>query len=162
MSYPNIVPCSSPNRRKVKGKRAITCVVIHATATSGLASPKEWLCDPASEVSAHYLMDVDGTIYQLVDDNDVAWHAGVSEWNGQENVNDFSIGIELVNANDGKMPYPEAQLKSLVGLVAEICEVNNITAKDVVGHLDVAPGRKTDPAAFPWDDFRIDLSTQEA
>lgn len=159
--YPNIIPCQSPNRRKVKGKRVISCVVIHATATSGLQSPKQWLCDPASEVSAHYLMDVDGTIYQLVDDNDVAWHAGVSEWNGQENVNDFSIGIELVNANDGKMQYPDDQLKSLIMLVAEICEQNNITAKDVVGHKDIAPGRKTDPANFPWDDFRMDLVRYE-
>lgn len=157
MSYPNIVPCHSPNYRKSKGKRNITCVIIHATATSGLQSPKEWLCDPASQVSAHYLIDVDGTIYQLVDDNDIAWHAGVSEWKGQDNVNNFSIGIELVNANDGKMEYPEEQRTSLCGLVAEICETHNIGASDVVGHLDIAPGRKTDPANFPWDDFRMDL-----
>ena len=162
MSYPDIVPCKSPNYRKCKIDRLVTCVVIHATATSGLESPKEWLCDPASQVSAHFLLDVDGTIYQLVDENDIAWHAGVSEWGGKQNVNDFSIGIELVNANDGKMPYPESQLKSLVGLVADICEFHNITASDVVGHLDIAPGRKTDPANFPWSDFRMDLVSQEA
>lgn len=162
MSFPNIIPCKSPNYRKVNSKRKITCVIIHATATSGIESPKEWLCDPASQVSAHFLLDVDGSIYQLVDDNDIAWHAGVSEWKGQENVNNFSIGIELVNSNDGKMTYPEEQLKSLVCLVAEICEVNNITASDVIGHKDIAPGRKTDPANFPWDDFRLDLASQEA
>lgn len=162
MSYPNIIPCKSPNYRKGPKNRKITCVVLHATATSGLQSPKEWLCDPASQVSSHFLIDLDGTIYQLVDDNDIAWHAGVSEWKGQDNVNDFSIGIELVNANDGKMPYPPEQLSSLVGLVAEICEVNNITATDVIGHRDIAPGRKTDPAGFPFDDFRMDLIKQEA
>lgn len=145
--------CGSPNFRKGNGRK-ITCVVIHATATSGLVSPKEWLCNPASKVSAHYLIGRDGQILQLVHEADIAWHAGQSTWKGKNGVNAFSVGIELVNANDGIMPYPDEQLDSAAALVAGICQEYAIVIEDVVGHLDIAPGRKTDPAAFPWEDFR--------
>ena len=134
--------------------KPISCIILHATATGGVASPLEWLCDPASIVSAHYLIDTDGTIYHLVHEIDAAWHAGVSSWGGESNVNDFSVGIELVNAYDGKMPYSESQLDACVALVRPMMADYNIAPSNVVGHLDIAPGRKTDPAAFPWDSFR--------
>lgn len=137
----------------------ISCVVMHATATSGLDSPKAWLCNPDSKVSAHYLIDLDGTILHLVHESDVAWHAGESEWKGQPNVNAYSVGLELVNSNDEKMEYPEAQLAAAAALVVAICKDYGVKLEDVVGHLDIAPGRKTDPAAFPWDDFRGRLTT---
>jgi N-acetyl-anhydromuramyl-L-alanine amidase AmpD len=66
----------------------------------------------------------------------------------------FSVGIELVNANDGIQEYPQAQLEACAGLTAAICKDYGVKLEDVVGHLDVAPGRKTDPAGFPWEDFR--------
>lgn len=151
---PQIEHCPSPNFRKITYNRKITCVVLHATATSGLESPKDWLTNPDSKVSAHYLIGRDGACFQLVSENDVAWHAGESSWDGQSNVNSFSIGIELVNANDGIMDYSEHQLASCALLVSSICSERNIKPENVIGHLDIAPGRKTDPAGFPWDSFR--------
>lgn len=153
----NVELCPSPNFRKAVGSRPITCVIIHATATSGIDSPKAWLCNPESKVSAHYLIGKDGKTYQLVAENDIAWHAGESAWRGKNNVNAFSIGIELVNANDEKDPYPESQVETCAQLVAAICNGNGIACQDVVGHKDIAPGRKTDPAGFPFDDFRMRL-----
>jgi N-acetylmuramoyl-L-alanine amidase len=151
---PAVRQYTSPNFRKFPQKRKITCVVIHATATKALASPLEWLTIPASHVSAHYLIDVDGTIIQLVDENNVAWHSGESVWKGKAHVNEFSIGIELVNANDGIMPYADLQVEACRALVAAICRERKIKSEDVVGHRDIAPGRKTDPLGFPFDDFR--------
>lgn len=142
----------SPNFHKGRSK-PISCVVIHATATAAVGSPKEWLCDPASKVSAHYLIDRDGSIYHLVHESDIAWHAGQSEWNHEHNVNDFSVGIELVNSNDGVSEYPEPQLASCASLVKAMMLDYNITVNNIVGHRDIAPGRKTDPAAFPWGTF---------
>lgn len=149
--------CPSPNFRHAEGRK-VTCVIIHATATSGLDSPKEWLCDQASRVSAHYLIGLDGKILHLVHESNIAWHAGESEWCGKDDVNAFSVGIELVNSNDGKMPYPEAQLSACASLVKDICADYSIKMEDVIGHMDIAPGRKTDPADFPWEDFRSRLA----
>lgn len=145
----------SPNFKKGGKDRRVTCVVIHATATSGVNSPLEWLCDENSKVSAHYLIDRDGTVYHLVAETDVAWHAGESEWRDRQNVNTFSIGVELVNANDGEQHYPDKQVEACAGLVADACLRHGVRLEDVVGHKDVAPGRKTDPADFPWPDFRV-------
>jgi N-acetylmuramoyl-L-alanine amidase len=154
---PPIQQFPSPNFRKWPNKRKVTCVVIHATATAKLSSPLEWLTIPESKVSAHYLIDLDGGVYQLVDENDVAWHGGQSSWKGKDHVNDFSIGIELVNSNDGIMEYPEPQIEACRSLVASICLERNIASDDVIGHLHIAPGRKPDPANFPWDDFKLRL-----
>lgn len=150
---------SSPNFTRAKDRK-ITCVVIHATATGGLASPLEWLTLPASKVSAHYLIDKDGSIYGLVEEKNIAWHAGESFWQNQAHVNAFSIGIELVNPNDGFYPYPEEQVQACADLVISICRDFAITAQDVIGHKDVALGRKTDPAGFCWDDFRSRLAKE--
>lgn len=148
----------SPNYRKFKKERIITLVVIHATATKGIDSPLEWLCNKASKVSAHYIIGKDGAAHQLVDENDIAWHAGVSEWEGQANVNEFSIGIELVNSNDGLDKYPDIQLDKCAYITSRICIDHEIPIQHVVGHADVAPGRKTDPAGFDWEDFRMRLA----
>lgn len=156
----------SPNFKTGGKGRRISCLVLHATATSGIDSPREWLCNPESEASAHYLVGRDGKILQLVDEDNVAWHAGESRWRGTEyvnpkdgktTVNNRSIGIEMVNSNDGKMPYPPEQVAAVLALAVPICKDYGIKIVDVVGHLDVAPGRKTDPAAFPWDDFKLQL-----
>lgn len=134
--------------------RQISCIILHATATIGKESPLNWLRSPESKVSAHYLIDELGMIFGLVDESNIAWHAGKSEWDNRQNVNNFSIGIELVNPNDGKTEYPFAQLNACADLVAPICKDHNIPIKAVVGHVDIAPGRKNDPLGFPWDQFR--------
>jgi N-acetylmuramoyl-L-alanine amidase len=147
----------SPNFRKGRSKK-ISAVVLHATATPGLDSPLNWLRNPDAKVSAHYLIGRDGATFCLVDEADVAWHAGESEWNGQANVNGFSVGIELVNDNTGKQLYPEAQLAACAELVAAICKDHQLATWDVCRHLDIAPGRKTDPAGFPFDAFKERLA----
>lgn len=150
---------SSPNFTRSKDRR-ISCVVLHATATSGLSSPLEWLTLPKSKASAHYLIDKDGSIINLVGERDIAWHAGESFWDGQAHVNGFSIGIELVNPNDGVYPYPEEQVQACAELVVSICKEYRIESKNVVGHCDIALGRKTDPAGFDWEDFRARLARE--
>jgi len=147
----------SPNFREANG-RAVTCIVLHATATPSLASPLSWLCDPASKVSAHYLIGTDGELYHLVLDNNIAWHAGVSEWKGRESVNSFSVGIEMVNDNTGHMVYPEAQVAACADVVRYLMDEYDVKAEDVVRHADVAPGRKNDPLGFDMAGFRGRLS----
>ena len=146
----------SPNYRSVS-ERPITCIVLHATATPGLQSPLDWLCNPESKVSAHYLIGTDGVLYHLVMDRDIAWHAGESEWKGQKFVNNFSVGIEMVNANDGKMIYSESQVAKCAALVQALKYEFGIKAEDVVRHADIAPGRKNDPLGFDMDAFRARL-----
>lgn len=168
---PSCTPCPSPNFRIPNAPRKITCFVVHATETAGLASPKAWLCnpqtaDPTLRVSAHWLVDRDGTIYELVDPANIAWHAGESQWRGQSNVNAFSVGAELVNLNDGKDPYPDAQLAALAALAHWARANCGLALADFVGHADVVAGKTpekkaarlklhSDPGpAFPWDRFR--------
>lgn len=146
----------SPNFKEVKGRK-ITCVVLHATATSGISSPREWLTTRESKVSAHYLIGKDGQILQLVSEKNVAWHAGESFWNGKPHVNNFSIGIEMVNPNDGFYPFHEEQIQACLNLCVPICKDYDIAVENVVGHCDIALGRKTDPAGFPFGDFRTRL-----
>src|SRR5258708_23563952 len=109
---PKSIWTPSPNFSPRDPGRIISCVVIHATATQGKDSPLEWLCDPQSKVSTHYIIDTLGGIWHLVHEQNIAWHAGESEWDGKSGFNQFSVGIELVNANDGIMPYSDAQLES--------------------------------------------------
>lgn len=154
MERPKTIENWSPNFTPKDPGRDIDCVVLHATAAKEKEGSLAWLCDPASKVSAHYLIDQLGAIYHLVHEQNLAWHAGESELGGRKFVNGFSVGIELVNPNDGKTPYPDAQLDACANLVAAICEEHEIPPNLVVGHLDIAPGRKTDPAGFPWDAFR--------
>jgi len=105
--------------------------------------------DPQREVSAHYLIARDGRIYYLVDELARAWHAGESAWGGNRDLNSASIGIEL--DNNGEEPYAEAQIAALLALLADLTARWSIPAANVLGHGDVAPGRKVDPGAlFPW------------
>ncbi len=145
---------TSPNHSR--RTKPISCFVLHATA-GGLQSSINWLCNPAAQVSSHYVIGKSGTIYQLVPDSEVAWHAGVSAWRGQTNVNEFSIGCELENANTGRDPYPPAQLDALAQLCREKIAQYAIPPENVVRHLDVAVprGRKSDPAGFDWAGFRV-------
>jgi N-acetylmuramoyl-L-alanine amidase len=107
------------------------------------------LCDPAAEVSAHYLIDYDGRVICLVAEAQRAWHAGAGSWRGLGDVNSRSIGIEL--ANNGDEPFPEPQMAALETLLAGILQRWSIPAQGVIGHSDMAPGRKADPGRrFDW------------
>lgn len=107
------------------------------------------LTNPVRKVSSHYLVSRDGRILQLVDDLARAWHAGESYWGGLEDLNSASIGIEL--DNNGREPYPEALIASLLTLLRDIKQRFNIPDANFIGHGDIAPGRKVDPSAlFPW------------
>lgn len=144
----------SPNFTPGSWDRKISAIIIHATATSGLQSPLDWLCNPKSKASCHYMIDLDGRIARLVCEKDISWHAGISAWRDRKNVNMFSVGLELVNLNDGKMEYPKEQIEALVSICVPMCVDYGIGIGDIVGHADVAPGRKNDPLGFPWDEFR--------
>lgn len=143
----------SPNFNERPDNADIDMLVIHYTGMPSAEAAIEWLAHPASRVSAHYLIDEDGRVVRMVEEEKRAWHAGVSHWRGRDNVNDCSIGIELVNPGHewGYRPFPEAQMAALEALAADICARHRIPPTRVVGHADVAPGRKTDPGElFDW------------
>jgi N-acetylmuramoyl-L-alanine amidase len=111
------------------------------------------LVDPAAQVSAHYLIDEDGTVYRMVDETMRAWHAGESAWRGSADVNSRSIGIELANPGHefGYREFPAAQMDALIALARDVLTRHQIPPINVVGHSDVAPLRKTDPGEkFAW------------
>lgn len=143
----------SPNKSLRKSPR-IDMIVIHATA-GNYKSALEWMMNAKSQVSAHYLIGKDGTIAQLVKESLKAWHAGKSQWGTDTDINSISIGIELENANDGKDPYPDEQIQMLAKLCHNIMSFfKDITYERIVGHDQIAPGRKTDPNInFPWIKF---------
>jgi len=139
----------SPNFGERRGGLRPQFVVLHYTAMESCAAASARLCDPAFEVSAHYLLDYDGTVDALVDETARAWHAGAGQWRGLSDMNSRSIGIEL--ANDGFEPFPEAQMAALEGLLAGIMARWSIPPAGIIGHSDMAPGRKSDPGArFDW------------
>jgi N-acetylmuramoyl-L-alanine amidase len=114
------------------------------------------------KVSAHYLVqDNPSKVYQLVDENRRAWHAGVSYWAGATNLNSASIGIEIVNPGFTETPmgrvyapYPKAQMDDVIRLSQEIVARHGIRSDRILGHNDIAPGRKQDPGPeFPWKRF---------
>lgn len=113
------------------------------------ASARARLCDPAAEVSAHWLLLEDGTAEALVAEDRRAWHAGAGSWRGRGDVNSHSIGIEIVNPGD--RPFPAAQMAGLERLLPGIMDRWNIGPEGVIGHSDMAPGRKIDPGPrFDW------------
>ena len=131
----------------------ISMIVLHYTGMKTAVEALDRLCDPAAEVSCHYLVDEDGTITRLVADDKRAWHAGKAHWRGVTDVNSASIGIEIVNPghDHGYRAFPEAQVEAVVRLVAHLKDTYEITRGNIVGHSDVAPLRKRDPGElFPW------------
>ncbi len=134
-------------------RAAVDMVVLHYTGMESAAAALDRLCDPAAEVSAHYLVDEDGSIWRLVREEARAWHAGVASWRGASDVNDRSIGIEIVNPGHefGYRPFPDAQMRAVGTLLADILARHGISPARVVGHSDVAPARKQDPGElFDW------------
>ncbi|MBN1219092.1 MAG: N-acetylmuramoyl-L-alanine amidase [Anaerolineae bacterium] len=157
---PSIEWVGSPNFNRRKSPTDITAITIHATANSTLKGVIDWFNNPNAKVSAHYTIDKDGKTVQHVRDTDRAWHAGQSVWKGRSSCNDYCIGIELVNLNDGVDPYPEAQHKANVELCAYLCHKYNISVDDIMGHLDIAlpVGRKSDPRNYDLDRLRREVA----
>jgi N-acetylmuramoyl-L-alanine amidase len=128
-------------------------IVLHYTGMETGQAALDRLRDPEAKVSAHYLVEEDGRVFRLVPEERRAWHAGVSFWKGRENLNGVSIGIEIVNPGHewGYAPFPEAQVRSVIELVADIRSRWIVADRDIVGHSDIAPDRKEDPGElFPW------------
>jgi N-acetylmuramoyl-L-alanine amidase len=155
------VPSPNWNERKLP----VSMVVLHYTGMESAGAALERMCDPAAEVSAHYMIDEDGTVTQMVDEAKRAWHAGRSYWRGITDVNSASVGIELVNPGHefGYRPFPDAQMDALVPLLAQIVQRHNVPRANVVGHSDIAPARKTDPGElFDWErlaEYKLALPT---
>jgi N-acetylmuramoyl-L-alanine amidase len=148
-----IVECRSPNHDARPEGAAIDILVLHYTGMRDADEALARLCDPEAKVSAHYTIDRDGRIYRHVPEELRAWHAGVSFWAGERNVNARSIGIELVNPGHefGYEPFPKPQISALIDLADGILARHPIPACRVIGHSDVAPARKMDPGElFPW------------
>ena len=148
-----IIERRSPNHDERPAGAAIDILVLHYTGMKTAEEALARLCDPAARVSAHYTIDRDGTIYAHVPEERRAWHAGISWWAGETNVNARSIGIELVNPGHefGYIPFAEPQIAALIELARGIISRHPIPAQRVIGHSDVAPARKTDPGElFPW------------
>lgn len=141
----------SPNFDQRRGPPDM--VVLHYTGMRTAAEALARLCDPEAKVSAHYLIDEDGQATLLVPEERRAWHAGVSVWKGERDINALSIGVELVNPGHdlGYPDFPDAQIEALIGLLNEIRGRWTIPDGRILGHSDVAPARKIDPGEkFPW------------
>lgn len=149
-----IVRLPSPNFDVRAGGAGPQYIVLHYTDMQTTESALQRLCDPETKVSAHYLVDEDGMIYQLVDEEKRAWHAGKSFWRGMDDINSFSVGIELSNPGHtcGYVPFPDNQIDALIWLVKDIASRNKMSlAKCLLAHSDIAPDRKKDPGElFPW------------
>ena len=131
----------------------IDMLVLHYTGMESASRALDRLCDPEAKVSAHYVIDEDGQVSGLVGEASSAWHAGEAFWRGEVDINGRSLGIELVNPGHefGYRNFPNAQMAALEDLAAELLSRHPIPARNVVGHSDVAPGRKTDPGErFDW------------
>ncbi len=144
---------ASPNFNE-RPSDIIDTLVLHYTGMKTAQAALDRLCDPGAEVSAHYVVEEDGTIWNLVPEALRAWHAGDSFWRGRRGLNDVSIGIEIVNPGHefGYRPFPLLQMVAVTDLCLEIMSRHPISPRNVVGHSDIAPSRKQDPGEkFDWE-----------
>jgi len=147
---------TSPNFNERAGYDAPNMIILHYTGMKTGKAAIDRLCDPEFEVSAHYVIDRKGKLLQLVEDQKRAWHAGKAYWAGQTDINSASIGVEIVNPGHefGYEAFKPAQIKTLVKLCQRLVIKYNIPPSRILGHSDIAPGRKLDPGhLFPWADL---------
>jgi len=147
----NVIEAPSPNFDARTAPPEI--LVLHYTGMRTGPEALDRLRDPAAKVSAHYMVEEDGRVFRLAPEERRAWHAGVSYWKGQRNINGVSIGVEIVNPGHefGYRPFPDAQIAAVIELIADIRTRWTIDNDQIVGHADVAPARKQDPGElFPW------------
>ncbi len=148
-----IIDLPSPNHGPRRGVAGPDMVVLHYTGMGSAALALARLCNPQAEVSAHYLIEETGQIFRLVSEARRAWHAGVAAWGAEEDVNSHSIGIELSHPGHdaGLPPFPEPQMQALERLLLQIRLRWSVPPERVLGHSDVAVGRKVDPGeGFDW------------
>lgn len=161
--YPAAIwrPAAAGNFGERPAGMAIDAIVLHATAGS-LAGTLAWFANPASQVSAHYVVAKNGQVYQMVQESKRAHHAGASRYRGREDWNDFSIGIEIVNQNDGVDPYPADQFETMVKLVSYLVDKYHVPPELLVTHADVSTLGKTDPRGFPIHELSMRIYEPEA
>jgi len=146
----------SPNhgdRGEPPDMRPINMLVLHYTGMQSAAAALDWLCDPAARVSAHYLVEEEGVLWRLVPEARRAFHAGISCWQGESDLNFVSIGVEIVNPGHewGYRQFPEPQMAAVEALCRDILSRHRIPPYRIVGHSDIAPDRKADPGElFDW------------
>lgn len=151
---PEVINIPSNNFNERPADQTINTIVLHHTSSATDANRiGQWFATPEAKVSSHYTVDRTGYIVQSVDDSKRAWHAGKSSFMGTDNVNDFSIGIEICNLGDNNDPYPEAEYNSIINLVAYLVRHYNIPLERITRHRDVALplGRKDDTS----DNFSV-------
>lgn len=150
----NIIQLPSANFNERKYPKPDMIIIHYTGMQSAEAALDRMRSQTSPRVSAHYFIHQNGTIYQLIDEKKRAWHAGVSYWQGETDINSRSIGIELDNRGHehGYHPFPEIQIKNLIKLLDDIRSRYTIMNKNIIGHSDIAPNRKQDPGhLFPWD-----------
>ncbi len=131
------------------GIRKPNMVIIHHTAQNSCEQTLQTFTLSRTQVSAHYVICKDGTLHHMLNDYLRAWHAGNAKWGNASDINSSSIGIEI--DNNGFENFTEAQLNTLLGLLANLKKAHNIPSANFIGHGDIAPGRKVDPnVTFPW------------
>ncbi len=153
-----MIPYPSPNYDDRPEGVKVKYLILHYTGMDTGKAALDRLCDEAAKVSAHYLIEEDGRVFSLVPEDKRAWHAGLSSWEGERDINGYSIGVELVNPGHDSpgykgdyRPFPEAQMTALIDLCRGILTRHDIKPWHVLGHSDVAPTRKCDPGElFDW------------
>ena len=149
----SLIERPSPNHDARPEGLAVDILLLHYTGMESGEAALERLCDPAAKVSAHYCVEEDGRVFQLVGEDRRAWHAGVASWCGARDINARSIGIEIVNPGHefGYRPFPAAQTAAVIALSKAVLSRHPIPMPRVLGHSDVAPLRKEDPGElFDW------------
>lgn len=144
---------TSPNFEPRRDGTRPSILLLHYTGMMSAESAVDWLCRPESKVSCHYLVDERGAVIQMVEETMRAWHAGVSTWSGESDVNSASIGIEIQNPGHelGYRAFPDAQMEAVAALSRDIVARHEIRPENVLAHSDVAPLRKSDPGEkFSW------------
>ena len=138
---------------KIRSKNKIKYIILHYTGMQSEIESIDRLKNTKSKVSCHYLINRKGQITQMVNDNQVAWHAGKSQWKNLKNLNENSIGIELVNKGHefGYQNFSNIQIINLIKLCKKLKKKYKIISENFLGHSDIAPLRKLDPGEkFPW------------
>ncbi len=151
--FPDAEVCPSPNFGERAAGKSVDMIILHYTGMESTEKAQAWLCNPQSQVSSHYLVQEDGRVVQMVPETKRAWHAGKSFWRGETDINSRSIGIEIANPGHA-YDYPDfstEQIRSVIELCRNCVAKWAIPVDRVLGHSDVAPGRKVDPGEkFPW------------
>lgn len=149
----SLTPVDAPSPNFNARNQPVSILVLHYTGMETGQAALDRLRDPAAKVSAHYLVEEDGRVFALVDEDKRAWHAGAGAWGACTDVNSASIGIEIVNGgHDFGLPdFPDVQIQAVIALSRAIVSRHAIAPRNIIGHSDMAPSRKSDPGEkFPW------------